>query len=112
MYCALFTGKEKEYQIFKIPQTGSYFLYCHVQKNEEAKQECKDEIDLAWNGTASSDLKEIKNGVFQQVSTYYVAEIVAFNVNLKESSEVYLRINCPIKDVNAKLCCIYHQIKH
>lgn len=91
---------------------GIYFLYCNVQKNENAEQ-CKDYILLAWRTSARSEYKSIKQAIFYKSSDMkYVVEIAAFDVKLEENSEVHLQTNCNINGNKANLFYRVYQIRH
>lgn len=111
MYCALFTGEAKAYNIFKVPQNGTYSLYCKVQKKESNKH-CEDYVRLVWRRSAASEYEAIQEASFCYNSGNYVTEIVAFDVKLDENSDVDLQVNCDISDNAANLFYRVIQIRY
>lgn len=79
---------------FRVPQNGTYLFYGEVQKNERDTEHCKDVVRLVWKRPAASGEETSKEASFDHNSGNYVAEIVAFDIQLEENSYLDLDINC------------------
>lgn len=95
---SLFTG-EMEPHIFTAVNSGTYFIYGTLQKNEMTKNGCVDSIMLVQRET---DQMSVAVNFIN-----YMAKFEAQN-ELHEQSKVHLRINCEYdKQIKADFRILY-----